>query len=358
MLRFEFQHPELADGFSIRTRCGMESVETELPGFAQMIEERIATPSVHTLRLSVTDRCNLRCRYCMPDDGIPKLRRSELLSLEGLAAAARVLCRHLPIDRIKLTGGEPLVRAGLPHLISELAGIPGIREVSMTTNGTLLRKMVGDLKQSGLRRVNISLDSLDPFRFAEITRGGSLANALDGISAAMEADLQPVKLNAVLRRSTWRQDVPELLHFASMRGLEIRFIELMRTGTERLWCEGEYIAAIEVERWLADQVAVTTLVGHPRGPARGSIARWHGAEVRIGWITPQSRPFCSNCDRLRMDCRGRVFRCLMDERSFMFAELLRTTDDETVINALTKYLRGKSAPVVMGRDYSMASIGG
>lgn len=332
-----------------------EDEEISLPSLE---EERTAASLARTLRISITDRCNLRCRYCMPAEGVPKLGHSELLSLEGLSEAARTLCRHLAIDRIKLTGGEPLVRRGLSTLVAELAAIPGILEVSMTTNGTLLRGLAGDLRRNGLRRVNISLDSLDPVGFAEITGGGSLVEALDGITAAQEADLRPVKLNAVLRRSAWRRDVPELLDFAATHGLEIRFIELMRTGTEHQWCETEYAAATEVERWIGDRAEMISVVPQQRGPARLSLVRWGGAEVRVGWITPLSRPFCSRCDRLRMDCRGRVFRCLMDGESLPFADLLRTTCEATAVGALTDYLNGKTAPAAMYRPSSMASIGG
>jgi cyclic pyranopterin phosphate synthase len=172
-----------------------------------------------------------------------------------MAHIARVLCRHLPIQSIKLTGGEPLVRHGLSDLVAELAAIPGSPEISMTTNGTLLRRFAADLKRNGLTRVNVSLDSLDAMRFADVTRGGNLAATLDGINAALENELRPVKLNAVLRRSSWQQDVPQLLLFAGALGLEIRFIELMRTGTERVWCDSEFVSAAEIQTWLTRQGA-------------------------------------------------------------------------------------------------------
>ena len=324
----------------------------------ELEREPPCAPRVHTLRLSVTDRCNLRCRYCMPAEGVVKVGHYELLRLEELAGVARALAGRLAIERIKLTGGEPLVRKGLPALVRMLREIPGIREVSLTTNGTLLRRLAGALKEAGLSRVNVSLDSLDAERFAEITRGGRLTATLDGIEAALEAGLLPVKLNAVLRRSEWRRDIPALMDFAAAKGLEIRFIELMRTGTEHAWCEDEYVAAEEVEEWLARRGTVEPAGNSHAGPARGSLTEWHGNLVRLGWITPRSHPFCSECDRLRMDCRGRVYRCLMDNESLGYAELLHSMDEETAWAVLRDYLGDKRSPAAMVRDSSMASIGG
>ncbi|HUA99281.1 MAG TPA: radical SAM protein [Terracidiphilus sp.] len=221
-----------------------------------------------------------------------------------------------------------------------------------------MRRLVGELKKAGLSRVNVSLDSLDGERFAEITRGGNLEATLGGIEAALEAGLRPVKLNAVLRRSAWRRDVPALMDFAASKGLEIRFIELMRTGTEHTWCEGEYLAAEEVEAWLADCGTVEPTFNSQAGPARSSLARWNGSLVQLGWITPRSHPFCHECSRLRMDCRGRVYRCLMDNESLGYADLLRMMDETTAWTVLRDYLCGKHPPLAMDRDFSMASIGG
>jgi cyclic pyranopterin phosphate synthase len=331
-----------------------------LPGatMGQMILQPRALQSIRKLRLSVTDRCNLRCRYCMAADRPPTLDRSELLSLEEMAHIARVLCRHLPIQSIKLTGGEPLVRHGLSDLVAELAAIPGSPEISMTTNGTLLRRFAADLKRNGLTRVNVSLDSLDAMRFADVTRGGNLAATLDGINAALENELRPVKLNAVLRRSSWQQDVPQLLLFAGALGLEIRFIELMRTGTERVWCDSEFVSAAEIQTWLTRQGARISLETHSTGSACLSSVHGEGISVRVGWITPRSHPFCASCDRIRMNARGHIFRCLMDGERIPIAELIRTTDETSALIATDQYLSSKKSPAAMVRADSMASIGG
>ncbi|MDR3725375.1 MAG: radical SAM protein [Terracidiphilus sp.] len=306
----------------------------------------------------MTDRCNLRCCYCMPAKGIGRVSHSELLSLEDLAQTVQLLCRELPIERIKLTGGEPLVRAGLPSLIRQLRAIPGIDEISLTTNGTLLARFGKELKSNGLARVNISLDSLDPETFAEVTRGGRLEETLEGIRVAQEIGLTPVKLNAVLRQSTWRRDIPLLFDFAVEHRLEVRLIELMRTGTEQAWCEREYVSASDVENeLLGSAISIPVLHASP-GPARVSQVHWHGEQLRVGWITPRSRPFCSRCNRLRMDSRGRIFRCLMDGRFLPFADIALAEGEEAALESVTEYLCGKFPPSTMHRTSSMALIGG
>lgn len=334
-------------------------MKRELQGLSLYPERNQPTRrTIRLLRISITDRCNLCCRYCMPPTGIPKPIDCNILSLDELTSVAAWLCQFLEIERVKLTGGEPLVRSGVVDLVSSLRDIPNVREVTMTTNGTLLSRYAESLKEAGLTRVNVSLDSLDPERFSEITRGGELAAVLDGISVALKSGLRPLKLNAVLRRSAWQQDVPELLDFAASRGLEIRFIELMRTGTERLWCEGEYVAASEIQQWLIERGSITPIAGPQNGPARLTTVRWKGTSVQVGWITPRSHPFCSNCERLRLDAYGRVFRCLMDARSLPLASLLRSGDRDKAAAALMNYLNGKVAPTAMDRTSSMSSIGG
>ncbi len=175
---------------------------------------------------------------------------------------------------MRITGGEPLVRPGIEHLIEALSAIPEMKEVSLTTNASLLPQMVQGLKSAGLNRVNISIDSLDEERFADVTRGGNLKSTLDGIEAAQKAGLTPIKLNAVLRRSAWKQDVPRLLDFAASTGFEIRFIELMRTGTERAWCESEYISVDEVCNGLERRGSSSGAADpEPRAKDIGKLAR-------------------------------------------------------------------------------------
>lgn len=316
-----------------------------------------ARPSTRLLRVSVTDRCNFRCRYCMPAEGVPIIPHSEMLSLENLAETVRWLCRQMPIERVKLTGGEPLVRPGLEKLVAALVAIPGIREVSMTTNGSLLERKARELKASGLARVSVSLDSLDSQRFATLSRGGKLEDTLAGIDAALKAGLTPLKLNTVLQRSSWAHDVPQLLDFAADQGLEIRFIELMRTGTEREWSEAEFVSVDDVKRWVQERGNLSPVATPAGVPAQMSMLRWRGRLVSVGWIAPRTHPFCGSCQRVRLDCRGRLRRCLMDS-ALLDLVSLRQQGDRYAEDTVSRYMVAKFAPAGMDCEYMMAQIGG
>jgi len=308
----------------------------------------------------------------MPAEGVPPSATGEslpLLSFEELIANVNWLVQHAPIERVKLTGGEPLVRPGLADLVSRLTRIPSIREVSMTTNGSRLARMAEALKTAGLARVNVSLDSLDPQRFAELSRGGRLEDTLEGIDGAIAAGLVPLKVNAVLQRSTWRLDVPRLLDLAAELGLEIRFIELMRTGTERAWCDSEFVSVREVMARLALESTAVALDTPVALPARQTAMQWKGALLKVGWIAPRSRPFCASCERLRMDSRGRVRRCLMDSETFDLASSRRalgyesrhegrSEGDEAVAEAFHAFIAAKHFPGKMDSESAMSQIGG
>ncbi|MFH1176912.1 MAG: radical SAM protein [Acidobacteriota bacterium] len=308
--------------------------------------------------MSVTDRCNLRCRYCMPARGVSFVPHAELPSLEKLRAAVAWLVVRCGVDRVKLTGGEPLVRRGVVDLVRGLVGIPGVREVSMTTNGAGLASLARPLADAGLARVNVSLDSLDPERFATLTRGGDVAEVLSGVDAALAAGLVPLKLNAVLRASTWRVDVPELLDFAAARGLEPRFIELMHTGTEAAWAAAEHVAASEVRVLLERDGLLLPLPGPAAAPARRTLVRWHGTDLAVGWITPISHHFCGACDRLRLDARGRLRRCLMDPVTLPLVQLLGSGRKDEALSRVGGYLAAKVPPVAMDTASPMVAIGG
>jgi cyclic pyranopterin phosphate synthase len=293
-----------------------------------------------------------------------------LLPFEELVASVNWLVLHTHIDRVKLTGGEPLMRAGLADLISQLALNPRIREISMTTNGSLLARKAEALKAAGLARVNVSLDSLNPQRFAELSRGGRLEDTLAGIDAAIAAGLLPLKLNAVLQRSTWRQEVPRLLDYAAERGAEMRFIELMRTGTERAWSDSEFVSVAEVKSWLASSGCDSGCASQPAAfetrtsvalPARMVAMQWKGTSLKVGWIGPRSTPFCGTCERLRIDARGQVRRCLMDSETFDLAGLRRAQKngaEEAVTEAFRAYMTHKHLPLAMDSESAMSQIGG
>lgn len=317
----------------------------------------------HVLRVSVTDRCNLRCAYCVPATGLTPIGRGRLPDLGELADLVAWLDQGHPIDKVKVTGGEPLVRAGVEDFVRRLAELPRRPEVSMTTNGTLLAKMAGRLQLAGLTRVNVSLDTLDEDRYRQLTRGGQLEQVVEGLSVARDAGLAPIKINAVLRRSSYREDVPALLDFVADQGFELRFLELMRSGTERAWCEREFLAADEVLRWLALRPGCSLL--HTRdlspwgsSPARSGWMRWRGKDLNVGWILPVSLPFCGTCNRLRLDALGRLRRCLMDVEGFPLREALARDGDVAIRQRLAGYIADKSPPGEMSTDLPMVKLGG
>jgi cyclic pyranopterin phosphate synthase len=293
----------------------------------------------------------------MPPKGLHRTSSAGPLSIAELAESVAWLRQFTPIEVVKLTGGEPLLRAGLTELISRLVAVEGIREVSMTTNGSLLPEWAGRLKAAGLARVNISLDSVDPSRFSEVSRGARLENTIAGIHAAIRSGLSPVKLNAVLQRSTWRQDVPLLLDLAAKHGLEIRFIELMRMGSERAWCESEMVSVEEVMGWLATRSPLTEVDTPASAPARQVLLHWNGIALRVGWIAPRSRPFCDACERLRMDSRGRLRRCLMDPVTLDLPKLRKQTL-AAALEEFRAYMAGKQPPPAMDSNTTMNQIGG
>jgi cyclic pyranopterin phosphate synthase len=293
----------------------------------------------------------------MPADGGWWNRRARLPSLERVVEIAAWIGRHYPLEKVRITGGEPTLRRGLPELVRMLASLPQVPEVAMTTNGLLLKRLAPQLAAAGLDRVNISLDTLDPERYSELTRGGRVGDAVAGIHTALDVGLVPIRLNSVLRRSSWRDDVPALLDFALEHGVEPRFLELMHTGTERAWAEKEFVSAPEVQRWvgpansLDDEIPV-------RGTARRCRIKWKGAPLTIGWITPVSRPFCENCNRLRLDAHGRLRRCLMDPETLPLLDLLDGDDQPGVARRVAQFLNGKVTPNAMHNQLPMVSLGG
>jgi len=263
--------------------------------------------AINYLRVSVTDRCNLRCIYCMPSSGIPLLPHSQILSYEEICAVVRATA-EVGISKIRLTGGEPLVRARLPELVGMLSRVPGIEEVSLTTNGTLLRKHALELRKAGLTRVNVSLDTLRAGRFHDITRLGELSAVLDGIEAATEAGLRPVKINMVVIRGINDDEVLDFARMTVDQEWHVRFIERMPFNGEV-----DFVPTAELQKRIA-------LLGElePRVPATGNgpaaYYRLSGATGTIGFITPLSEPsFCSRCNRLRLSADGRLRPCLMSD---------------------------------------------
>ena len=259
--------------------------------------------AIDYLRLSVTDLCNCRCTYCLPGCGVAKRAHADVCSLEELAAIAAA-CARLGVRKVRLTGGEPLVRRGVVGLVRMLASTPGIREVDMTTNATLLAPVATDLRAAGLSRVNVSLDSVDAATYAAITRGGRLADALAGLDAALAAGFDRVKVNCVVVGGVNDAGLADVASLARDRDIDVRFIELMPIGECADWPRERFVTA---DAALADVLAGAEPLG-TRGVAelwRPSL--WRG---RVGLIRPMSHRFCGACDRVRVTADGRMKPCL------------------------------------------------
>ncbi len=261
----------------------------------------------NNLRISVTDRCNLRCTYCMDED-VVFMDRSELLTFEEIARFVHIVV-PLGIDKIRLTGGEPLMRRDLPHLVRMLSQIDGIRDVGLTTNGILLADQAQALYDAGLRRINISLDTLDPERFRQLTRRDGLEKVIAGILAARRAGFDPVKVNAVSIRGLTEHDVVPLARFAREHRLEMRFIEYMPIGADQ-WERSKVYFAHEILEQLEREVAPLVPVKDydPRAPAMDFEYTDGGG--RVGIIASISRPFCASCNRVRLTADGKLRNCL------------------------------------------------
>jgi len=268
--------------------------------------------SITYLRVSVTDRCNLRCVYCMPAEGIHLRRHEEILRYEEIVRVVRVAV-DMGVRFVRLTGGEPLVRRGVVDLVRMLRDIPSLEELTMTTNGTLLAPLARPLADAGLDRVNISLDTLRPERFRRITRLGRLEDVLSGVEAAEEAGLSPIKLNTVVVRGLNDDEVVDLARLTVEHPWHVRFIELMPLGSDMRWEKARCVLASEVRRRIDAELGPLFQVqgssGH--GPAR--TYRLQGGLGTVGFITPWSQHFCPSCNRLRLTADGRLRPCLLSE---------------------------------------------
>lgn len=275
---------------------------------------------IEYLRLSVTDLCNLRCRYCMPLEGAVKREREDILSFEEIARVVAAFAR-LGVKSVRLTGGEPLVRKGLPRLVAMLRATPGIEDILMTTNGVLLEDFAAELKAAGLTRINVHLDTLRPERFSSITRWGKLDDVLAGIAAAKAAGFSPIKLNAVLLKGGNEDEVDELLAFAAREGLILRFIELMPIGPGSEM-EPSFLPSSVVKGRLAEKYH---LLPYGRRLGRGPAEYFKVFELNavVGFIHAVSEPFCESCNRIRLSADGRVQDCLAYDESEGLLDLLR-----------------------------------
>lgn len=289
---------------------------------------------VDYLRISATDRCNLRCIYCMPQDGIAQKAPSEILSFEEIIRITK-LCTSIGIGKIKISGGEPLVRKGLPQLLKSLINLPNIKDVSLTTNGMLVKKYIKGLKNSGLKKMNISMDTLDAQKFRRITRTGKLIDVLNGIDAAIEEGFF-VKLNVVMMKGINDDEILKFAKFAQEKQIIVRFIELMPMTDNRLLSRSFYMSCEEIKNKLEVLGSLkpidTEVFGN--GPAR--YYKIEGFLVIVGFISPLSCKFCLHCNRLRLTSGGILMPCLASQEGVDLKDPLRKNQPEEEILSLIK----------------------
>jgi cyclic pyranopterin phosphate synthase len=318
---------------------------------------------IKSVRVSVTDKCNFRCRYCMPVEGLEWLPRDEVLTFEEIARLVRILVA-LGVDEVRLTGGEPLVRRELPELVRMLSDA-GVRDLSLTTNGVLLDRLTGPLVAAGLRRINVSLDSLNHVRFAEITRRDALDAVLRGLEEAERyPQLRPIKVNCVAVKGFTETEVPALAELARRKPYIVRFIEFMPLDADEAWREDDVLTGAEIRALIeAEHGPLVELPAKASSTAR----RFRFADGRgeIGFVNPVSEPFCSTCDRIRVTADGQLRTCLFSRREWDLKTPLRNgaTDDE-LTELLRFAVRHKelkhriSDPGFVRASRSMSQIGG
>ncbi|HEY5506811.1 MAG TPA: GTP 3',8-cyclase MoaA [Coriobacteriia bacterium] len=332
------------------------------------------------LRISLTDRCNLRCVYCMPSEGVAWKDHAEILSFEEIERFASIAVEE-GISKIRLTGGEPLVRKGVVEHVRRLHDITGIDAIALTTNATLLPRYAHDLRAAGLQRVNISLDSLDAEVYARVTRGGRLCDALAGLDSAFEAGFDPIKLNVVVVRSL-QQDLLGFARLTLERPLHVRFIEFMPIGStvpssgcradggveNRGWTPEDTMPSDEIVARLSAEAAAAGLGklapvakgAAPGGWGPATYYRLPGALGTIGVISPLSHHFCAECNRLRLTADGRLRPCLFSDEELDVRTVLRAGSDDDVREVIRQALRDKpeSHHARVGTDRRMSQIGG
>jgi len=317
----------------------------------------------NNLRISVTDRCNIRCFYCMPAEDVQFMDKSELLTFEEIERFVRIAV-PLGIEKLRLTGGEPLVRRTLHDLVAKLAAIPGVKDIGLTTNGILLAEQAADLYAAGLRRINVSLDALTPETFKKFTRRDGFEKVIEGIQVAQRVGFHPVKVNAVSVRGMTEEEIVPFGHFARETGVEVRFIEYMPLDADNSWERGKVLFAHEILERLASEImplvpvsvqgSVTTesSTGSSSGRVIPASATGHGGPAsdfmfqdgigRIGFIASISQPFCMNCNRLRMTADGKIRNCLFSLDETDVRSLLRgDATDASIIAAIRSSIAAK-----------------
>jgi GTP 3',8-cyclase len=293
------------------------------------------------LRISVTDRCNIRCFYCMPEENVKFEAREQVLSFEEIERFARIAA-GLGVRKLRLTGGEPLLRKNLSTLIRKLMAIPGIEDLALTTNGVILAQQAQELYDAGLRRINIHLDTLDRERFKQITRRDDLGRVLEGIEACRRIGYGPIKINAVAVKNLVERDIVPLARFGRERNIEIRYIEFMPLDAQGLWLRDKVLSADEMLALLAREIGPLEEIPDrdPRAPA--TEYRFADGVGRVGFIASVTRPFCLNCNRIRLTADGKVRYCLFAIEETDVRGLIRGgASDHDIAGAIRECVSGK-----------------
>ncbi len=318
---------------------------------------------VNYLRVSVTDRCNLRCQYCMPADGVPWVPREQVLSFEEIVRVVRIMT-ELSITKVRITGGEPLVRRRLPELIERLSSLPGLDDISLTTNGVLLASQAHALFRAGLGRINISLDSLRPDSYASITRANLFGRIKEGIQAAVEAGFDPIKLNMVVIRGVNDDEIADFARLTRHSSFEVRFLEYMPLDGYGNWDRTKLVSGLEIlERLRAVGELASIQSGDPSEVAQKF--RLQGFQGQIGLILPVTAPFCANCSRLRVTAEGFLKNCLFGQEEWNVRDLMRSGGSDDEIRAMIRLSVFRKKAAFGGLDLdldrsarNMSQIGG
>ena len=289
--------------------------------------------TIVNLRISVTDRCNFRCTYCMPADNVEFMDRSNLLSFEEIQRVAQIVSR-MGINRLRLTGGEPLMRKNLPVLIKMLNEVDGIDDIAMTTNAYFLKDQAQSLKDAGLKRLNVSLDALDPKKFRDVNRRDCLQSVLDGLDTARKVGFKSIKINAVAVRNFSETEIMSLIEMGRSDGFEIRFIEFMPLDSDKVWERDKVLFGHEIVNMIKENYELVPIDNSLEiGPA--SEYNFADGKGKIGVITAVSNPFCDHCNRIRMTADGKLRTCLFSTEETNLKELIRSgATDKTIIETL------------------------
>ena len=305
---------------------------------------------VNYVRISVTDRCDFRCVYCMAED-MEFVPRAQLLTLEELAFIARAFTES-GVEKIRITGGEPLIRRNVIKLFRDVGQLDGLRELVTTTNGSQLGRLAHDLKEAGVKRINISLDTLDAERFRRISRVGDLDKVMAGIQAALDAGFDRIKINSVILKNRNHDEVIDLVRFAIAKGIDISFIEEMPLGMIGDHNRAEaYYSSDQIRRDLEQEFTLIATTETTGGPSR--YFRIPDTETRVGFISPHSHNFCDSCNRVRLTCEGRLLLCLGQEHSVDLRHVIRANPGD--MNKLKQAIRNSMEIKPKGHEFSLAT---